>query len=235
VSFRLDDSMAMIPSRRLSQSTRSSSKHVFSKSGQATPAPGDLYVTSAVLKPSERKKIALVINREIAENSHACAATQLDDGAVAAEPRPVPAPSPAARTSPARPATPPGTPPPQAAPAQQTATASCEKDQAPADPTGIFTIVATVLLILGWYLPTDRYNHPKAGTRLLARHRGRQHDAAVVSLFRAQALPLAQFPRAHVGWFRFHMSLGFSGRCASSITRTSPPAPPTATWRSSVC
>jgi hypothetical protein len=36
-----------------------------SRSGQAAPAPGDLYVASAVLKPSERKKLVLVIDREV--------------------------------------------------------------------------------------------------------------------------------------------------------------------------
>jgi len=65
VSFRLDDSMAMIPSRRLSQFDKVIVEARVSRSGQATPSPGDLYVTSAVLKPTDRKKIALIINREI--------------------------------------------------------------------------------------------------------------------------------------------------------------------------
>lgn len=36
-----------------------------SRSGQATPSSGDLYVTSPVLHPDSGKKLALVINREI--------------------------------------------------------------------------------------------------------------------------------------------------------------------------
>jgi hypothetical protein len=36
-----------------------------SRSGQAAPVAGDFYVTSAVLKPSARKKLALVIDREV--------------------------------------------------------------------------------------------------------------------------------------------------------------------------
>jgi hypothetical protein len=37
-----------------------------SRSGQATPAAGDLYVTSQVLRPAAGTRLALVINREIA-------------------------------------------------------------------------------------------------------------------------------------------------------------------------
>jgi cytochrome c-type biogenesis protein CcmH len=65
VTFRLDDTLAMIPSRKLSQFERVIIEARISRSGQAAPAPGDLYVTSAVLKPSEGKKLALVIDREV--------------------------------------------------------------------------------------------------------------------------------------------------------------------------
>ena len=65
VTFRLDDSMAMVPSRRLSQFDRVVVEARISRSGQATPASGDLYVTSPVLRPTSGTRLALVINREI--------------------------------------------------------------------------------------------------------------------------------------------------------------------------
>jgi cytochrome c-type biogenesis protein CcmH len=65
VTFRLDDSMAMMPSRRLSQFEHVVIEARISRSGQATPAAGDLYVTSPVLRPSPGTRLALVINREI--------------------------------------------------------------------------------------------------------------------------------------------------------------------------
>ena len=65
VSFHLDDSMAMIPSRRLSQFDKVVVEARISRSGQATPSSGDLYVTSPVLHPAAGKKLALVINRDI--------------------------------------------------------------------------------------------------------------------------------------------------------------------------
>jgi cytochrome c-type biogenesis protein CcmH len=65
VTFHLDDSMAMIPSRRLSQFDRVVIEARISRSGQATPAAGDLYVTSPVLRPAAGTRLALVINREI--------------------------------------------------------------------------------------------------------------------------------------------------------------------------
>jgi cytochrome c-type biogenesis protein CcmH len=65
VSFHLDDSMAMIPSRRLSQFDKVIVEARISRSGQATPSAGDLYVTSPVLRPAAGQKLALVINREI--------------------------------------------------------------------------------------------------------------------------------------------------------------------------
>jgi cytochrome c-type biogenesis protein CcmH len=65
VSFRLDDSMAMIPSRRLSQFDKVVVEARISRTGQAMPSTGDLYVTSPVIHPSGGQKLALVINREI--------------------------------------------------------------------------------------------------------------------------------------------------------------------------
>lgn len=65
VTFRLDDSMAMLPSRRLSQYDKVVVEARISRSGQATPSSGDLYVTSPVVNPGSGKKLALVINREI--------------------------------------------------------------------------------------------------------------------------------------------------------------------------
>ena len=65
VNFKLDDSMAMLPTRRLSQFAKVVIEARVSRSGQAAPSSGDLYVTSAVLRPLEGKKLALVINREI--------------------------------------------------------------------------------------------------------------------------------------------------------------------------
>lgn len=65
VSFRLDDSMAMLPSRRLSQFQKVVVEARVSRSGQATPATGDLYVTSDTIDPSSGKKLALTINHQI--------------------------------------------------------------------------------------------------------------------------------------------------------------------------
>jgi cytochrome c-type biogenesis protein CcmH len=65
VTFRLDDSLAMMPSRRLSQFERVVIEARISRSGQATPAAGDLYVKSPVLHPSPGTRLALVIDHEI--------------------------------------------------------------------------------------------------------------------------------------------------------------------------
>jgi cytochrome c-type biogenesis protein CcmH len=65
VNFRLDDSMAMVPSRKLSQFDKVVIEARISRTGQAAPGPGDLYVTSDVLRPAAGKKLALVINHEI--------------------------------------------------------------------------------------------------------------------------------------------------------------------------
>jgi cytochrome c-type biogenesis protein CcmH len=65
VSFRLDDSMAMVPSRRLSQFDKVVVEARISRSGQAAPGSGDLYVTSPAVSPGAGKSLALVIDREI--------------------------------------------------------------------------------------------------------------------------------------------------------------------------
>lgn len=65
VAFRLDDTLAMIPTRRLSQFDAVVVEARISRSGQAAPAAGDFYVTSGVLHPRERKPLQLVISREV--------------------------------------------------------------------------------------------------------------------------------------------------------------------------
>jgi cytochrome c-type biogenesis protein CcmH/NrfG len=65
VRFTLDDSMAMVPSRRLSQFDKVIIEARISRSGQAAPNSGDLFTTSAVLTPHDGKPLVLVINREI--------------------------------------------------------------------------------------------------------------------------------------------------------------------------
>lgn len=65
VSFRLDDTLAMMPARKLSDFSRVIVEARISRSGQATPAPGDLYIQSAVFAPTEGKELQLVISRVI--------------------------------------------------------------------------------------------------------------------------------------------------------------------------
>ncbi len=65
VSFHLDDSLAMLPSRRLSQFDRVIVEARISRTGQATPSAGDLYVRSPVVHPGPGQKLALVISQEI--------------------------------------------------------------------------------------------------------------------------------------------------------------------------
>ena len=65
VNFRLDDSMAMMPSRRLSSFDRVIVEARISTSGQAIPAPGDLFAVSPVLRVTDGKALKLVISREV--------------------------------------------------------------------------------------------------------------------------------------------------------------------------
>ncbi len=48
--------MAMLPTRRLSQFDKVIIEARVSRSGQAVPSSGDLYVTSAVLRPLDGQK-----------------------------------------------------------------------------------------------------------------------------------------------------------------------------------
>ncbi|MGH8262539.1 MAG: tetratricopeptide repeat protein, partial [Steroidobacteraceae bacterium] len=65
VRFRLDDSMAMIPSRRLSSFDRIIVEARVSSSGQATPTAGDLFVISPVVRAHDAKALKLVISQEV--------------------------------------------------------------------------------------------------------------------------------------------------------------------------
>lgn len=65
VAFKLDDSLAMIPSRRLSQFDRVIVEARISRTGQAAASTGDLFARSAVLKPAGSKKLSLVIDHEV--------------------------------------------------------------------------------------------------------------------------------------------------------------------------
>ncbi|MBS0377079.1 MAG: hypothetical protein JSS29_01225 [Proteobacteria bacterium] len=65
VKFRLDDSLAMLPTRRLSQFDRVVVEARVSHSGDAVPAAGDLYTRSQVLKPGAASTLALVIDHRI--------------------------------------------------------------------------------------------------------------------------------------------------------------------------
>ena len=65
VSFRLDDSLAMLPSRKLSQFERVVVEARVSRAGQAMPASGDLVTVSPVVRPAQGTTLALVIDHEI--------------------------------------------------------------------------------------------------------------------------------------------------------------------------
>lgn len=62
VLFKLDDSLAMMPNRKLSDFDKVTVEARISRSGQATRAPGDLYGASSTLNPAGSKPLALVIS-----------------------------------------------------------------------------------------------------------------------------------------------------------------------------
>jgi cytochrome c-type biogenesis protein CcmH len=65
VNFRLDDTLAMMPERKLSSFEKVVIEARISRSGRALPASGDLYTVSPVLRPADGKKLQLVISREV--------------------------------------------------------------------------------------------------------------------------------------------------------------------------
>lgn len=65
LQFRLDDSNAMMPTRKLSGSTRVIVEARISRSGNATPQAGDLRAVSAIVDPHRAGKLKLVINEPI--------------------------------------------------------------------------------------------------------------------------------------------------------------------------
>ncbi|HSD75004.1 MAG TPA: hypothetical protein VLB75_09565 [Steroidobacteraceae bacterium] len=65
VTFQLDDTLAMLPERKLSAFDQVIVEARISRSGNAAPAPGDLIAVSPVLRPADAKPLRLVISREI--------------------------------------------------------------------------------------------------------------------------------------------------------------------------
>lgn len=64
LQFTLDDSMAMMPERKLSDMDAVTVEARISPSGDATAQPGDLYATSAVVDPRAGKPVVLTIAME---------------------------------------------------------------------------------------------------------------------------------------------------------------------------
>jgi cytochrome c-type biogenesis protein CcmH len=62
--FRLDDTMAMMPTRKLSDSGSVTVEARISTSGQADPQSGDLYAVSEPVSPGDNRPLALAISRE---------------------------------------------------------------------------------------------------------------------------------------------------------------------------
>jgi cytochrome c-type biogenesis protein CcmH len=65
VTFQLDDSLAMLPSRRLSGFARVIVEARLSKSGQALPQSGDLQIASGIVQTSDAAPLALRISKVI--------------------------------------------------------------------------------------------------------------------------------------------------------------------------
>jgi cytochrome c-type biogenesis protein CcmH len=64
-AFVLDDSLAMMPGRNLSSARSVIVEARLSRSGSATPQPGDLRGTSAALDPRKAGRLRIVIAEEI--------------------------------------------------------------------------------------------------------------------------------------------------------------------------
>jgi tetratricopeptide (TPR) repeat protein len=65
VSFRLDDSLAMLPGRNLTNTRRATVEARVSISGQAQPSAGDLRGVSAVIDPSSHEPLKITISEVV--------------------------------------------------------------------------------------------------------------------------------------------------------------------------
>jgi cytochrome c-type biogenesis protein CcmH len=65
VTFQLDDSLAMLPERKLSTAGAVTIEARTSRTGQAMPAPGDFQGATAPLTPVGGKPVRVVIQRVI--------------------------------------------------------------------------------------------------------------------------------------------------------------------------
>jgi cytochrome c-type biogenesis protein CcmH len=65
VAFQLDDSQAMLPTRKLSTAGLVTIEARTSRTGQAMPAPGDFQGVSAQLDPAAGKTVRIVIQKVI--------------------------------------------------------------------------------------------------------------------------------------------------------------------------
>ncbi|MGH8253617.1 MAG: tetratricopeptide repeat protein [Steroidobacteraceae bacterium] len=65
IAFRLDDSLAMMPMRKLSTAGRVTIEARTSRTGQAMPAPGDFQGVSAQLEPGSAGRVRIVIEKVI--------------------------------------------------------------------------------------------------------------------------------------------------------------------------
>jgi cytochrome c-type biogenesis protein CcmH len=65
LKFTLDDTLAMMPGRTLSNSGRVTIEARISRSGQAMPSSGDLQGSSGIIDPSARQPLRIVIDRVI--------------------------------------------------------------------------------------------------------------------------------------------------------------------------
>ena len=65
IAFQLDDSQAMLPTRKLSTAGMVTIEARTSRTGQAMPAAGDFQGVSAQLDPSSGKRVRVVIQKVI--------------------------------------------------------------------------------------------------------------------------------------------------------------------------